>query len=101
MEGKGLGKGGIHREMAPEKRKGKHQAWGPWVWRRRGRAEGRLGTHAPGPQSSPHNPCCTGQREEVKRGGKKSSHVDAHPQHPKHRRRGFQVIWLLIWCQAY
>lgn len=41
MEGKGLGKGGIHREMAPEKRKGKHQAWGPWVWRRRGRAEGR------------------------------------------------------------
>ena len=59
MEGKGLGEGvHLHRGKALEKRKGEHQAWGPWVRQRRGRGEAgpeaRLGSHSARSLRCPH-----------------------------------------------
>lgn len=49
----------LHRGKALEKRKGEHQAWGPWVRQRGGRGEGRPSGQAgnplsQGPAFSPH-----------------------------------------------
>lgn len=49
----------LHQGKALEKRKGKHQAWGPWVRQRGGRGEGRPPGQAgnplsQGPVFSPH-----------------------------------------------
>lgn len=95
----------LHRGKALEKRKGEHQAWGPWVRQRvageRAGLQARLETHSARALHSPHMRYGMGQGEGVRYSGTKNGHLDAQPQHPKHRQRGFQArVWRLVWFLA-